>query len=160
MFGINLFSCCFTIVSLLQQQSLYSSLLFMSQFPQFCLDCIVLSLCSALGQLFIFHTINTFGKTMQLHKKVSWEKKCSLWKYTKTFLCNFIHHFCWHITIWITDPVVFIIIMTLRQACAILLSCVIYGHAVTKVGSIGVLLVFAATFLNVFFGYYKRRQKS
>ena len=56
----------------------------MGLFPTFGFDCVILSICSAVGQLFIYYTISQFG------------------------------------------AVVFIIIMTLRQALAILLSCIIY----------------------------------
>lgn len=49
-------------ISKFQQGAFYSSLVFMSQFPKFAFDCIILSVCSACGQLFIFDTINTFGK--------------------------------------------------------------------------------------------------
>ena len=31
------------------------------QFPAFVSDCVILSLCSAVGQIFIYHTISTFG---------------------------------------------------------------------------------------------------
>jgi hypothetical protein len=33
----------------------------MFQFPKFVFDCLILSVCSAAGQLFIFYTIATFG---------------------------------------------------------------------------------------------------
>jgi adenosine 3'-phospho 5'-phosphosulfate transporter B2 len=33
----------------------------MFQFPKFVFDCLVLSVCSAAGQLFIYYTIATFG---------------------------------------------------------------------------------------------------
>lgn len=117
MCGVNLFSCLLTSVSLLQQGAFYGSLVFMSQFPKFTFDCVILSFCSAIGQLFIYHTIQVFG------------------------------------------PVVFIIIMTLRQAIAILLSCVIYGHVITAIGIVGVLVVFMATFLNIYCGYRLRKAK-
>ncbi|KAI5712954.1 hypothetical protein M8J76_015223 [Diaphorina citri] len=61
MFGTNLFSCLFTAVSLLQQGGFYQSLHFMLQFPSFTLDCILLSISSAAGQLFVFFTIYKFG---------------------------------------------------------------------------------------------------
>merc|ERR1711874_667603 len=47
MAGVNLFSCLMTSVSLLQQGIFYTSLLFMSQYSRFLLDCIILSICSA-----------------------------------------------------------------------------------------------------------------
>jgi solute carrier family 35 (adenosine 3'-phospho 5'-phosphosulfate transporter), member B2 len=34
---------------------------FYSQHPKFVIDCIILSISSAIGQLFIFYTISTFG---------------------------------------------------------------------------------------------------
>ncbi|KAJ8711552.1 hypothetical protein PYW08_008506 [Mythimna loreyi] len=46
--------------------------------------------------------------------------------------------------------VVFTIIMTLRQAVSILLSCIVYGHRVSVGGALGVLLVFAAVALRLY----------
>jgi len=116
MCGVNLFSCLFTSVSLLQQDGFFKSLVFMSQFPKFTFDCIVLSLCSAFGQLFIFHTIDAFG------------------------------------------PVVFVIIMTIRQAIAILLSCLTYGHAITGYGAFGVTVVFGASFFKIYYDHLLRKR--
>ena len=62
MCGVNLFSCLFTSVSLTQQGAFFDSLVFMSQYPKFTYDCVVLSFCSAFGQIFIFNTIKEFGK--------------------------------------------------------------------------------------------------
>ncbi|KAL0819154.1 hypothetical protein ABMA28_008409 [Loxostege sticticalis] len=53
--------------------------------------------------------------------------------------------------------VVFTIIMTLRQAVSILLSCFVYGHRVSAGGGAGVLLVFAAALLRV---YCRRRLRA
>lgn len=117
MCGVNFFSFLLTSVSLLQQGAFYKSLVFMSQFPKFGFDCIILSLCSAVGNLFIYRTINLFG------------------------------------------PVAFIIIMTLRQVIAFLLSCIIYGHIVTATGIIGVSVVFSATFLRIYCSYKLRKKK-
>ncbi|XP_029448741.1 adenosine 3'-phospho 5'-phosphosulfate transporter 1 isoform X2 [Rhinatrema bivittatum] len=108
MFGVNLFSCLFTMGSLLEQGALLESIHFMARHPEFALHAALLSVCSAFGQLFIFYTINQFGAA------------------------------------------VFTIIMTLRQAFAILLSCLIYGHAVSLVGELGVAVVFLALFLRVY----------
>ena len=58
----------------------------------------------------------------------------------------------------LSGPVVFVIIMTLRQAIAILLSCYLYGHVITVIGGFGVAVVFMATFLNIYCGYQKRRR--
>ncbi|PNF23605.1 Adenosine 3'-phospho 5'-phosphosulfate transporter 1 [Cryptotermes secundus] len=108
MCGVNLFSCLFTAVSLAQQGGFIHSINFMTEFPKFVFDCLVLSVCSAAGQLFIYYTIATFG------------------------------------------PVVFVIIMTIRQGLAILLSCFIYQHHITAVGIIGVIIVFVSVFLRIY----------
>ncbi|XP_077996724.1 adenosine 3'-phospho 5'-phosphosulfate transporter 1-like [Glandiceps talaboti] len=46
--------------------------------------------------------------------------------------------------------VIFTIIMTTRQALAILLSCIIYGHPLSLIGILGVLVVFFALFLRIY----------
>ncbi|KAL3874713.1 hypothetical protein ACJMK2_037688 [Sinanodonta woodiana] len=56
--------------------------------------------------------------------------------------------------------VTFTIIMTLRQALAILLSCVIYGHPVTIIGFLGVFIVFVALFLKTYASQRKKSLKS
>ena len=61
MFGINLFSCTFTCWSLILQGSLFPSLAFALRWPKFMWHLIILSITSATGQLFIFHTIATYG---------------------------------------------------------------------------------------------------
>uniref|UniRef100_A0A182PZS3 Adenosine 3'-phospho 5'-phosphosulfate transporter 1 n=1 Tax=Anopheles farauti TaxID=69004 RepID=A0A182PZS3_9DIPT len=108
MCGVNLFSTLFTGASLAMQGGFYSSLVFAVDHPKFVIDCVILSISSAIGQLFIYYTIATFG------------------------------------------AVVFTIIMTLRQAIAILLSCLIYQHRITFLGVIGVLIIFLAIFLRVY----------
>ena len=115
MAGVNLFSCMFTLTSLLQQGAFYSSLVFMSQFPKFAWDCVTLSICSGLGQLLIYHTIDAFG------------------------------------------PLAFTIIMTLRQAMAIILSCILYGHTISASGVFGVMIVFSAVFLKIYYGHRLKR---
>lgn len=108
MCGVNLFSCLFTAVSIAQQNGFAHSFHFMTQFPKFIIDCLILSLCSAAGQLFIFFTIAQFG------------------------------------------PVVFVIIMTIRQGLAILLSCIMYQHHVSALGIFGIVIVFISIFLRVY----------
>ncbi|KAL0964966.1 hypothetical protein UPYG_G00275060 [Umbra pygmaea] len=115
MFGVNLFSCLFTVGSLLEQGAFFDSLAFMTRHSEFAFHAVLLSVCSACGQLFIFYTIAQFGAA------------------------------------------IFTIIMTLRQAIAILLSCFLYGHAVTMVGGCGVAVVFLALFLRV---YARSRMKA
>ncbi|XP_072105036.1 adenosine 3'-phospho 5'-phosphosulfate transporter 1 isoform X1 [Mobula birostris] len=108
MFGVNLFSCLFTVGSLLEQGAFFQSLAFMSQHLEFGVHAALLSICSACGQLFIFYTIRQFGAAA------------------------------------------FTIIMTLRQAFAILLSCLLYGHSVSLLGALGIVTVFLALFLRVY----------
>jgi solute carrier family 35 (adenosine 3'-phospho 5'-phosphosulfate transporter), member B2 len=108
MCGVNLFSSMFTGASLLVQGGFSEGFTFSSEHPKFLIDCIVLSISSAIGQLFIFFTIAKFG------------------------------------------AVVFTIIMTLRQAIAILLSCLIYNHQISALGIFGIIIVFLAVFLRVY----------
>ncbi|KAF7997334.1 hypothetical protein HCN44_005611 [Aphidius gifuensis] len=108
MFGVNLFSCLLTSMSLFQQSGFAESFSFIAQFPTFTIDCLLISICSASGQLFIFYTISEFG------------------------------------------AVTFVIIMTIRQGLAILLSCIIYQHHITVFGVIGINLVFGAIFLRIY----------
>lgn len=61
MCAVNFYSCIFTVVSLLQQGAFVKSFSFMLRFPNFLIDCILLSICSACGQLFIFSTVASFG---------------------------------------------------------------------------------------------------
>uniref|UniRef100_A0A6I8P6U5 Adenosine 3'-phospho 5'-phosphosulfate transporter 1 n=1 Tax=Ornithorhynchus anatinus TaxID=9258 RepID=A0A6I8P6U5_ORNAN len=114
MFGVNLFSCLLTVGSLAQQGALLEAARFMGRHGDFAAHALLLSACSACGQLFIFYTIAQFGAA------------------------------------------VFTIIMTLRQALAILLSCLLYGHAITVLGGLGVAVVFAALLLRI---YARRRLK-
>ncbi|XP_065220014.1 adenosine 3'-phospho 5'-phosphosulfate transporter 1-like [Planococcus citri] len=117
MCGVNFFSCLLTTVSLFQQEGFSDSFYFMVKFPNFAVDCFVLSVCSAIGQLFIFNTISCFG------------------------------------------PVVFVIIMTVRQALAIILSCIMYRHALTAIGIVGIFVVFVAIFLRIYCGQRIKRLK-
>lgn len=111
MCGVNLFSCVFTSISLLQQGGFGVSFLFLMKFSSFLWDCVLLSICSAVGQLFIFYTISEFG------------------------------------------AVAFVIMMTIRQVLAILLSCVIYHHALTVNRVLGVLIVFSTVFLRIYLNH-------
>ncbi|XP_037943004.1 adenosine 3'-phospho 5'-phosphosulfate transporter 1 [Teleopsis dalmanni] len=108
MCGVNLFSTVFTAASLSIQGGFIDSLAFATEHPKFIFDIMILSISSAVGQLFIFYTISVFG------------------------------------------PVVFTIIMTLRQAAAIMLSCFLYNHSISLLGVLGVLVVFFAIFLRVY----------
>ena len=61
MFGVNLFSCILTIGSLLFRGVLVSSFVFLYNHLEFAFHVTLISVCSAIGQLFIFHTIQAFG---------------------------------------------------------------------------------------------------
>lgn len=61
MFGINMFSSMFTFCSLLQTGGFFRSVSFTTRHPQFMYHIFLLSLTSAVGQLFIFYTISSFG---------------------------------------------------------------------------------------------------
>lgn len=61
MFGVNLFSCILTIGSLLFRGVFFSSLSFLLTHSDFAFHVSLISVCSAVGQLFIFHTIEAFG---------------------------------------------------------------------------------------------------
>lgn len=108
MCGVNLFSSLFTASSLFVQGGFREGIEFSSEHPAFLADCVILSISSAVGQLFIFFTIAKFG------------------------------------------AVVFTIIMTLRQAVAILLSCLIYHHDISPLGILGIIIVFMAIFIRVY----------
>ena len=118
MFGVNLFSCIFTSWALLEQGGFVEGATFMLKYGSFMFHVVLLSICSATGQLFIFYTISQFG------------------------------------------AVVFTIIMTTRQAIAIFLSCIIYGHPVSITGFFGIVVVFIALFLKVYAQAKKKSAKA
>ncbi|XP_055950385.1 adenosine 3'-phospho 5'-phosphosulfate transporter 1-like [Argiope bruennichi] len=118
MCGVNFFSCIFTSISLLQQGGFVSSFMFLMKFSNFLWDCILLSICSAVGQLFIFYTISEFG------------------------------------------AVAFVIMMTIRQILAILLSCLIYQHTLTLNRIFGVLIVFSTVFLRIYLNHRTKHVSS
>ena len=109
MFGVNTFSCIFTVGSLLLRGAFFSCLSFLFAHTEFALHAALLSVCSAVGQLFIFNTIRIFG------------------------------------------PIVFTLIMVTRQAMSIFLSCIFYHHVLTLQALFGVILVFVALLLKVYF---------
>ena len=61
MFGANLFSCLFTVWSMIEGGNFLSAIRFMMGHPEFAFHAMILSLTSATGQLFIFYTIQSFG---------------------------------------------------------------------------------------------------
>ena len=109
MLGINLFSGILTVCSLLFRGVFFSAFQFLLLHSEFAVHALLISICSAVGQLFIFHTIAHFG------------------------------------------ALVFTLIMTTRQAISILISCTLYGHALSAQATIGVALVFLSLFLRTYF---------
>lgn len=61
MFGVNFFSAIFCAVSLIEQGTVWSSLKFGAEHIDFSRDVFLLSLSGAVGQIFIYSTIETFG---------------------------------------------------------------------------------------------------
>ena len=57
MCGVNFFSVILTATSQLQQDALLTSLAFMLQFPAFAFDCLLHSLCSAVGGVCTMYAI-------------------------------------------------------------------------------------------------------
>ena len=119
MCGQSLFSSILALMSLsLQQGSLYNSFNFIFQFPQFAFDCLMMSICSAVGQIFIFKTIDIF------------------------------------------EPVTLQFIGIVRQVLGILISCYKYGHVITGIGIIGILVVFLPLLLIALNAYLKEERDS
>ena len=61
MLGMNLCGFVFVLLSLALTNTLSESVIFILKHPQFGLHCVMLSVTSAIGQLFIYHTIKNFG---------------------------------------------------------------------------------------------------
>ena len=61
MFGANLFSCLFTVCSMIEGGNFFSAVAFMMSHPEFAVHAEILSLASVTGQLFIFYTLQSFG---------------------------------------------------------------------------------------------------
>lgn len=108
MAAVNFYSILLTLTSSAEQGDLWISVRLLYDCPSLLIDCLLLSICSAAGQLFVFYTIATFG------------------------------------------PLIFTIIMTLRQAFAILLSCLIYKHPLSLLSSLGIVLVFTTLFYQIY----------
>ncbi|TGZ67229.1 hypothetical protein CRM22_004899 [Opisthorchis felineus] len=107
MAAVNFWSVLLTLIPLVQQGDLLSSIRFGLVHPEFNLDVLLSAVCSATGQLFIFLTIQNFG------------------------------------------PASFVLIMTLRMALSILISCLLFSHPLSPMGIFGVILVFVALFFRM-----------
>ncbi|CAF4614647.1 unnamed protein product, partial [Rotaria sp. Silwood2] len=93
-------------------------ILFMQRHQSFLIHAFATSICSSIGQLFIFSTIEEFG------------------------------------------PVVFTIIMTIRQAFSILLSCIFYGHYLSWYSIFGIHIAFLAIFIHAFHQFKRSKQSN
>lgn len=116
MFFVNFISTIITLTSLILNGTLFECLSFMRRHQSFTTHVFATSICSSVGQLFIFSTIEEFG------------------------------------------PVVFTIIMTMRQAFSIILSCIFYGHQLTWFSIFGIHIAFLAIFIHALFQF--KRSKS
>jgi len=114
MFGVNLFSCFFTLWSLTLRSQFFPSVAFMFRHSTFMWHVVILSITSATGQIFIFHVISTYG------------------------------------------PLVFTIIMTLRQVFSIFLSAMLFNHHFSAQAYVGVAIVAFSLFMKI---YMKKQMK-
>jgi adenosine 3'-phospho 5'-phosphosulfate transporter B2 len=118
MFFVNLISTILTLTSLIFNGTLFECLLFMKRHRTFAMHVFATSICSSIGQLFIFSTIEEFG------------------------------------------PVIFTIIMTMRQAFSILLSCIFYGHQLSWFSIVGIHIAFLAIFIHAFIQFKRSKQSN
>lgn len=117
MVGVNTFSAILCLVSLLEQGTLFSSLSFMFSHEGFSRDSFLLSISGAIGQLFIYATIEKFG------------------------------------------PVVFAVIMTVRQIFSIVLSSMYFSHAMSITGVFGLMVVFGSIFVDTYRKYFAKSRR-
>jgi adenosine 3'-phospho 5'-phosphosulfate transporter B2 len=61
MCSLNLISMTLTFVALIEQCKLYEDVLFFHQHLDAIMDALLTSICSTIGQMFIFYTISEFG---------------------------------------------------------------------------------------------------
>ena len=115
MLGVNGFSAILCLVSLLEQGTLFTSATFLLAHAGFARDVFLLSLSNAVGQLFIYVTIEKFG------------------------------------------PVVFAVIMTVRQIFSIVLSTVYFSHSINFIGVIGLALAFGSLIVDSYFKFFSAK---
>jgi len=116
-FANSLLSSLLTSVSLYQVGSFKKTYTFIKEYPEFLTDCVILSVSSACGQLFIFKTISKFG------------------------------------------PIVFTIIMTIRQGLSIIISCIRYHHPVGVMAALGIVFVFISLFVRLYCSFRIKSKK-
>lgn len=102
MFYLNAFSMVFSFITLVHTNELSPAWNFVVKHPSIHIHFWIFSICSTVGQLFIFHTIKKFG------------------------------------------ALVFAIIMSSRIMLSIFFSCLIYGHPISPMGYVGLIIVFGS----------------
>ncbi|KAL3923577.1 MAG: hypothetical protein SGILL_001578 [Bacillariaceae sp.] len=107
MFATSAFSTVLSGITLVHTHEFSPALAFVMQHSEIHLHFFMFSICSTIGQLFIFYTIKNFG------------------------------------------AVVFTLIMTTRILLSIALSCILYGHPITGVGFLGLMLVMGAVLYRI-----------
>lgn len=114
MAAINFYSILLTLTSLHQLGDLAPAIRLLTRSRSLLYDCVLMSIMSSIGQMFVYFTIKRFG------------------------------------------PVVFTVIMTLRQFLSIFLSCLTYGHPLNSGSFVGLAIVFIVASYQV---WYKRRSR-
>jgi solute carrier family 35 (adenosine 3'-phospho 5'-phosphosulfate transporter), member B2 len=107
MFATSAFSTVLSAITLVHTHELSPALAFVLQHSEIHLHFFMFSICSTIGQLFIFYTIKNFG------------------------------------------AVVFTLIMTTRILLSIAVSCIMWGHPITAVGFLGLMLVLGAVLYRI-----------
>lgn len=107
MFATSAFSTVLAFITLIHTKELYPALSFITNHPEIHFHFFAFSICSTIGQIFIFYTIKNFG------------------------------------------AVVFTLIMTTRILLSIAFSCFLYGHKVTGIGFLGLMLVLGAVLYRI-----------
>lgn len=107
MFATSLFSTMLSFVTLIHDKELQPAMNFARRHSEIIWHFLLFSICSTIGQIFIFYTIKNFG------------------------------------------AVVFTLIMTTRILLSIGLSCILYGHKVTGIGFVGLMMVLGAVLYRI-----------
>lgn len=107
MFATSAFSTVLSFVTLLHTNEFTPAWAFVVEHSEIQLHFFLFSICSTIGQVFIFYTIKNFG------------------------------------------AVVFTLIMTTRILLSIALSCILYGHPISNIGYLGLVLVVGAVLYRI-----------
>jgi len=107
MFATSIFSTMLSFVTLIHDKELHPALNFARRHSEIFWHFFLFSICSTIGQIFIFYTIKNFG------------------------------------------AVVFTLIMTTRILLSIALSCLLYGHKLTGIAFLGLMMVLGAVLYRI-----------